>query len=149
MGIMSNDIFDLLSLISRKLLYLLLFFQLSEKSWNPSQSFGRENSLKLKTNSKMCIQLLKRLQLALKVKPGRQRRRRRKKKAQTNQEKECPDYANYNLSCYAASLSKEFVIKVSFLPSSLLFFPSVRGLLMRDVLCMHVCWACTCFSYDQ
>lgn len=53
-------------------------------------------------------------------------KKKKNKKEQTNQEKECTDYANYNLSCYAASLSKEFVIKVSFLPSSLLFFPSVR-----------------------
>jgi len=45
---------------------------------------------------------------------GKSKTRKTKKKGQTSQEKECSDHANYNLSCYAASLIKEFLIKVSF-----------------------------------
>ena len=50
---------------------------------------------------------------------------KKNKKVQINEVEACSDYANNNLSCYAKSLSKEFLIKVSFLPP-LLFFPSVR-----------------------
>ena len=57
-----------------------------------------------------------------KSKPRKTEKKKNKKKGQTNQEKACTDYANYNLSCYAASLSKEFLIKVSFLPSFFLEF---------------------------
>lgn len=55
------------------------------------------------------------------------RKTEKKKKGQTNQVKECSDYANYNLSCYAGSFSKEFLSKVSFFYLLLYcFFPSVR-----------------------
>lgn len=47
---------------------------------------------------------------------GKSKTRKTKKKGQTSQENECSDHANYNLSSYAASLIKEFLIKVSFLP---------------------------------
>lgn len=136
MGIMSNDIFDLLSFSCHKLLYLFFIFLAVRKELESKLEFWRGKQLEIEGKFKDVHSAPEEIATSGKSKT---RKTEKKKKGQTNQVKECSDYANYNLSCYAGSFSKEFLSKVSFfLPSSLLFF-SLCKITIRDVLCMHVC----------
>ena len=111
-----------------KLLYFLLFFLAVRKELESKLESWRGKQLEIEGKFKDVHSAPEETATSSESKTRKTEKKNKKKKGQTSQEKECSDYANYNLRCYAARLSKEFLIKVRFFAFFFLycFFPSVR-----------------------